>query len=128
MGNHGTTMFDELRGCSITIHAQHSHQFRTPLGSTSGFQGLEYFLFLCPPVFCAWTCERFEEQKQNRVFFATDQPGDKPWNDINKSWKDTKKLWKNKKVVERRKRVVDTAVKYFKTGICCVLSIDTTNV
>ena len=32
IGNHGTTMFDELRTCSITIHCPDSHQFGTPLG------------------------------------------------------------------------------------------------
>jgi hypothetical protein len=36
--------------------------------------------------------------------------------------------WKDTKVVEKHKQVADTAMKYFKTGICCVLSIDTKNV
>ena len=72
--------------------------------------GIEIYVFLCTPVFCAWTCERFEGQKQNRVFFWRRT---NPWTNRGQTVeRHQKAMERHKKVVERHKKVVDAGIKY----------------
>ena len=124
MGNHGTTMFDELRGCSITIHWPHSHQFRTPLGSSSGFQGSKYVFSSALRFFAPAHVNGLRNKNKTENFL----PRTNPWANRGQTVERHQKVMeRHKKVVERHKKVVDTGIKYPKTGICCVLSIDAKN-
>ena len=109
MGNHGTTMLDDYGACLITIHCPDSHHFGTPLGSTGGFQELYFFFVLRTPVFCAWTCELFEEKDKRFFFLATDLP----WKNCGQTVERHPKVAeRHQKVLERHKKVVDSGVKY----------------
>lgn len=124
MGNHGTTMFDELRGCSITIHWPHSHQFRTPLGSTRGFRDWN----ICFPLHSGflrldmWTV--WGTKTKQSFFLATDQPVDKPWTNRGTTSKSHGKTQKSRGKTQKSRGRGD---QISQTGICCVFSIDTKN-
>ena len=100
MGNHGTTMFDELRACSITIHCPDSHtSLGTRVGSIGGFHGTIFF-----PSALRLSVPKNVKGLRNNKFRGTptrEQTAYIPWKDTiyKKSWGDTKK-------------VVDTGAKY----------------
>jgi hypothetical protein len=114
MGNHGTTMFDDLRGCWITIHWPHSHQFRTPLGSTRGFRDWNIFFplhsgFLRLDMWTVWGTKT----KQSFFLRRTN-----PWTNRGQTVERHQKVMeRHKKVVERHKKVVDAGIKYPKLEV-----------
>lgn len=115
LGNPQTTMFDVLRVYWLTIHCPRFSPIWDPIKiikihySDSG-------IFLCIPVFCAWTCERFEEKQRKQVSGGAPAPGQTMETH-------QKVVERHKKVVDKHYKVVGWEVKYPKAGISCVLRI-----
>ena len=110
MGNHRTTMFDDLRACSITIAQSLTNWDPIRIHDTLlGFQGFTLF-FLCTPVFCAWTREWFEEK--DIVFFLRRTY---LWTNRGQTGNAIKKSWTRGSNIRNP------------NFLCCVLSISITN-
>ena len=113
-------MFDELRGCWITIHWPHSHQFRTPLGSTRGFQGLKYISSSALRFFAPGHANGLRDKNKTEFFLRRTNP----WTNRGTTSKSHGKTQKSRGKTQKSRGRGD---QISQTGICCVFSIDTKN-